>query len=202
MKAFRKEVNMKVEVVKPLSSKKENVYVAIAFAVILLIAYTVFNLNRGNIDAKILGQNEISLYKDMNNIESSTYSELVNALMEIDMMKEDGRVPDVETLADEKVEPFYRDETWENKGSIEWYNFVDHGVVYILGISGNLEKSGNFLVALDGEDINKSNIYYTKDHLDQLFEQNNYHAIMALFKKIVPYTGNDENAKFRGGENV
>lgn len=191
---------MKSEVVKPLNSKKENVYILIAFIVILVVASTIHSFNKIVDDSKIIGQNEISLYKEMNNVESGTYSEIINSLHEIEFLKEDGRVPDVDTLSSEEISPFFKDPSWENKGSIEWYNFVDHGTVYYLGISGNLEISGNFLISIDREDVTKSNVYYSKNDVGNLFSDGRYHEVMALFKKIVAYTGEDESSKFRGGK--
>lgn len=78
---------MKTEIVRPLNSRKENLYVITAVVVILFVAFLLFKLQHNKKNISKLSGNEISLYEDMSNIESSIYGDIKNALIEIDILK-------------------------------------------------------------------------------------------------------------------
>lgn len=191
---------MKTEIVRPLNSRKENLYVITAVVVILFVAFLLFKLQHNKKNISKLSGNEISLYEDMSNIESSIYGDIKNALIEIDILKNDNsEYPSIEDLQAEMIPPFYKDEAWENKGSLIWHKHVHSGTTYYLGISGDLTKAGNFIIEVNNNNINDSVIYYTNEPLLKFNEDRDFHKMMMSAKKIIPFTGVDERKKYSGG---
>lgn len=82
-------------------------------------------------------------------------------------------------------------------------NLVQHRVkhdnfIYYIGISDNIKKVGTFLIKLNKEKIENSNIYFTKENINIENLKKNFDQYIRLFKKIIPYTGQEERKKFKG----
>lgn len=186
--------------VKPLSSKKENVYLILAFIFILFASTISLKLRIKKEPKQILHSNEISSYESLNNIEIDLYTELSNALMEISMLKEEYKqIPSVEILEKEGIPPFFKDHSWGKKGKIEWSLIFHDNIPLYIGKSQNI-SIGNFLVEIETSNIEKSKIYYFKEDIENKIFENNYDIVKTKLKYIVPYTGKNEKEKIKEGE--
>lgn len=183
--------------VKPLSSKKENLYLAFSFLLIILVAISLLKIRCKPLEVQKIENGEISSYKELKSVELGIYSEILNSLIEIEILKDEkGDYPNIEDLEKEEIPPYFRDSSWKNKGELKW-NMVYHDDIPIYFGNSQNKNIGNFLLEIDNSDIIKSNIYYSKELLDSKIIEKNYDVIKDKMKKIVPYTGADERKKYR-----
>lgn len=185
--------------VKPLSSKKENLLLLIAFLLIIVVASIILRIRYKPVYVQNIDRYEISSYRDFNSIESGVYSDLKNSLTDISIIyKDEGQYPDIKYLEEEQIPPYYKDIIWEKRGSIEW-SFLKHDNDKLyLGLSNNTKEVGNFLIKINEEDIENSDIYYFKEKYPKKEILEKLDDYKEIFKKIVPYTGTDERKKFKG----
>lgn len=180
-----------------MSSKKENLYLILSFIVIILTATCLLKIRCKPFEEQKISSNEISSYKELNSIELGIYSEMLNSLVEIDMLKkENGDYPNINTLSIEEIPPYFKDSSWENKGKIEWKMVYHDNTPIYLGNSQD-SNTGNFLLEINDSSIIESDIFYTKEKLDSKIIEESYDTVKENFKKIIPYTGNDERKKYR-----
>lgn len=183
--------------VKPLNSRKENISLIIIFIAIITLAGTILKIRHTSHYAQQIKTDEISAFKELNSIELSIYSDLRNSSTEIHLLKDElNRFPSVEELSDEEIAPFHKDITWKEKGAIEWISFPhDESYIYI-GFSDD-KKVGNFFMELKNQKNEQVNIYYTTENFSKDNIANNFEKYEPLFRKIIPYTGEDERKKFK-----
>ncbi len=114
-------IKINTYVVKPLSSKKENIFLILAFVVLILLAGIALKI-RHRTDYEIdLKENEIISYEVLDNIELGLYSDIKNSLIDIAQIKaENNALPEIEDLVAEEIPPYYKDVTWEQRGAMEW----------------------------------------------------------------------------------
>ena len=138
-------IKINTYIVKPLSSKKENIFLILAFVVLILIAGIALKI-RHRTDYKIdLQENEIISYEVLDNIELGLYSDIKNSLVDISQLRdEQNSLPSIDLLAEEEIPPYFKDITWEQRGAMEWTTFKHDGEDYLIG-RGN-GKVGTFLV--------------------------------------------------------
>ena len=187
--------------VKSLSSKKESFYLILTFIFLLLISTIILKLRVKPLVQQIIRENEISSYKSLNNIEIEIYSEILNSFVEIDMLKnENGVYPTILLLEKENIPPYYKDNSWKKKGSIEWKLIFHDDIPLYIGQSQNLDLIGNFLIEIDTNNLEKSKIYYFKEKINDKIFENNYESIKPKLKCIIPYTGKNEKQKIKEEE--
>lgn len=190
---------IKTFIVKPLSSKKENISLLVSFILIILISGIILKIRYQPKYEQTILENEISSYSALNSIELGIYSDIKNSLFDITMMyDQDGEVPNIETLQEEAIPPYVEDTTWEQRGFIDWTYFKHDDHTYYLGISDNVNKIGTFLIELNMKDIEASKIFFTKENFPIESFKKDMDNYAGLFKKIVPYTGKEERKKFKG----
>lgn len=184
--------------VKSASSKLETLYLLITFVLILLISSFLLKLRYKPVYHRIIQQNEISSYQDFNSIELGIYTEILNSLMDIEIIKDEiNEYPNENILKNENIPPFAKDKMWQNKGSMEWQLvFYDENPIYI-GMSGDYNIVGNFILVINKNDIDKSIVYYTKKDINTSLIKNRFENIKGKLKRVVSYTGNDERKKFK-----
>lgn len=190
-------IKINTYIVKPLSSKKENVFLILAFFILLSVAAIILKI-RQRTEYKIdIKENEIVSYEMLDNIELGVYSDIKNSLVDISQLKdEQNSLPSLETLVEEEIPPYFKDVTWEQRGAVEWITFRHDDEDYFIGVGNG--KVGTFLVKFNNENIDESDIFYMKEipSFDDI--KKNFEKYEHIFKKIVPYTGNDERKKFTG----
>ena len=188
-------IKINTYVVKPLSSKKENIFLILAFFVLILLAGIALKI-RHRTDYEInLQENEIISYEVLDNIELGLYSDIKNSLVDIAQIKaENNALPKIEDLVAEEIPPYYKDVTWEQRGAMEWKKIKHDNEDYYVGI-GN-EKIGTFLIKFNDANIDESDIFYIKEKLSFKEIEKNFEKYEHIMKKIVPYTGNDERQKY------
>lgn len=188
-------IKINTYVVKPLSSKKENIFLILAFFVLILFAGIALKI-RHRTDYEInLQENEIISYEVLDNIELGLYSDIKNSLVDISQIKaENNALPEIEDLVAEEIPPYYKDVTWEQRGAMEWKKIKHDNEDYYVGI-GN-EKIGTFLIKFNDANIDESDIFYMKDKVSFEDVEKNFEKYEHIMKKIVPYTGNDERQKY------
>lgn len=188
---------MKTTSIQPLSSRKENFFLLAIVAIIILIAYTLIQATSNREKEQEILDYQISAYKGLSNIENSFYTDLTNSLIDVQMLyEEEGKIPEIRSLEEEKISPFVRDSIWENRGALEWILLEGHGKTYYLGISRDVHIVGNFLVEFDQKNMDKSKIYFNKlpDNGGNLSES--IFHIQENWKEVLPYTGKEERKKF------
>lgn len=191
-------IKIKTYIVKPFSSKKENIILLISFFFLLLFAGIILKIRYKPHYQQTINAGEISAYNELNSIELGLYSDIKNSLTDMTLLKEEnGKLPNIFLLQEEEIPPYEKDNTWEQRGAMEWTFFSHEDTNYYLGISQK-EEIGNFLIAINEENISESEIFFTKANIPIEETLNDTDKYMELFKKIVPYTGNDERKKFKG----
>ncbi len=188
-------IKINTYVVKPLSSKKENIFLILAFIVLILLAGIALKI-RHRTDYEIdLQENEIISYEVLDNIELGLYSDIKNSLVDISQIKaENNALPEIEDLVTEEIPPYFKDVTWEQRGAMEWKKIKHDNEDYYVGI-GN-EKIGTFLIKFNDANIDESDIFYMKDKVSFEEIEKNFEKYEHIVKKIVPYTGDDERQKY------
>ena len=188
-------IKINTYIVKPLSSKKENMFLILAFFILLSVAAIALKI-RHRTDYEInLQENEIISYEVLDNIELGLYSDIKNSLVDIAQIKaENNALPEIEDLVAEEIPPYYKDVTWEQRGAMEWKKIKHDNEDYYVGI-GN-EKIGTFLIKFNDANIDESDIFYMKDKVSFEEIEKNFEKYEHIMKKIVPYTGNDERQKY------
>ena len=111
-------------------------------------------------------------------------------------MTEDEALPSLETLATEEIPPYFKDVTWEQRGAVEWDYFQHDNENFFIG-RGN-GKVGTFLIKFNMSSIDTSDIFYMNETPTIKDIEKNFEKYEQIFKKIIPYTGNDERKKFVG----
>ena len=188
-------IKINTYIVKPLSSKKENIFLILAFIVLILLAGIALKI-RHRTDYEIdLQENEIISYEVLDNIELGLYSDIKNSLVDISQIKaENNALPEIEDLVTEEIPPYFKDVTWEQRGAMEWKKIKHDNEDYYVGI-GN-EKIGTFLIKFNDANIDESDIFYMKDKVSFEEIEKNFEKYEHIVKKIVPYTGDDERQKY------
>lgn len=183
-------------IVKPLSSKKENLYLLLTFCILIILAALLLKFRHREEYVQNIGKNEISAFSSLNNIEASIYSDIKNSLLEISLLKDElGDFPDINTLEKEEIPPYFKDQLWEQKGAIDWVSFKHENEIHYLGIS-HTQGIGSFLVVIDEKNSEKFDIFYTNEKIFKEDILRNFIQYESLFSKIVPYTGEEERKKF------
>ncbi len=182
-----------------MSSKKENISLLISFILIILISGIILKFrHRPKYEQTIL-ENEISSYSDLNSVELGIYSDIKNSLFDISMIyDEDGKIPKIEMLQEEAIPPYVKDTTWKQRGNIDWTYFEHDNLIYYLGISNDVNKIGSFLLEFNLENIEASDVFFSKENFPIENFKKDMDEYANLFKKIVPYTGKEERKKFKG----
>ena len=173
-------IKINTYIVKPLSSKKENIFLILAFFILILVAAIALKI-RQRVEYKIdVKEDEIVSYEVLNNIELGIYSDIKNSLVDISQLRdEQNSLPSIDLLAEEEIPPYFKDITWEQRGR------------------GN-GKVGTFLVKFNNENIDESDILYMKETPSFEDIEKNFEKYEHIAKKIVPFTGNDERKKLTG----
>ena len=155
-------IKINTYIVKPLSSKKENIFLILAFFILISLAAIALKI-RHRTDYEItLKDNEIVSYEILNNIELGVYSDIKNSLVDISQLKdENNSLPSLKVLAEEEIPPYFKDVTWEERGAVEWTTFKHDNEDYFIG-RGN-GKVGTFVVKFNNENIDESDIFYMKE---------------------------------------
>ena len=190
-------IKINTYIVKPLSSKKENIFLILAFFILISLAAITLKI-RQRTEYKIdIKEDEIVSYEVLNNIELGIYSDIKNSLVDISQLKdENNSFPSLKVLAEEEIPPYCKDITWEQRGAVEWTTFKHDNGDYFIG-RGN-GKVGIFLVKFNNKNIDESEIFYMKETPSFEDIEKNFEKYEHILKKIVPYTGNDERKKFTG----
>ena len=188
-------IKINTYIVKPLSSKKENIFLILAFIVLILLAGIALKI-RHRTDYEInLQENEIISYEVLDNIELGLYSDIKNSLVDISQLKaENNALPEIEDLVTEEIPPYFKDVTWEQRGAMEWKKIKHDNEDYYVGI-GN-ERIGTFLIKFNDANIDESDIFYMRDKVSFEEIEKNFEKYEHIVKKIVPYTGDDERQKY------
>lgn len=190
-------IKINTYIVKPLSSKKENIFLILAFFILILVAAIALKI-RQRVEYKIdVKEDEIVSYEVLNNIELGIYSDIKNSLVDISQLRdEQNSLPSIDLLAEEEIPPYFKDITWEQRGAMEWTTFKHDGEDYLIG-RGN-GKVGTFLVKFNNENMDESDILYMKETPSFKDIEKNFEKYEHIAKKIVPFTGNDERKKLTG----
>lgn len=190
---------IKTFIVKPLSSKKENISLIISFILILLVSGVILKIRYKPKYEQKISKTEISSFKTLNNVELGLYSDLRNSLFDLSMIYEETKkIPQIETLVSEEIPPYSKDSSWKQRGSINWIYLIHEDDIHYLGVSNDVKKIGTFLIDFNKENIRESDIYYTKENFPIEAAKKDLDDYMHLFKKLIPYTGNEERKKFKG----
>nr|WP_241635860.1 hypothetical protein [Fusobacterium gastrosuis] len=184
-------------IVKPLSSKKENFYLLLVFCILIFSATLALKFRYKEKYKQNILSNQISAFSSLNNIEASVYSDILNSVLEINLLyDETEQFPSIATLEEREIPPYYKDQSWEQKGALKWNRFEHENEIYYLGLS-TVSEIGSFLLSIDKNSSENASVFYTKENLPEINNIEKLENYQNLFKKIVPYTGGDERKKFK-----
>lgn len=181
---------MKEEILKPLNNKKENIFVLLFITFIILIA--VFFIKIQNDDSKEikLNSNEISSFNSFNSTENSIYQDLENFIFDLSYYENIKEFPSIDVLENDHVYPFVKDSLWETRGEILWKQYTFENKNIYLGLSKDLNITGNFLIeSINKDDKIESLIYYTKENIVLENIQINKIKDQYAFKKVISLKG-------------
>ena len=190
------------EKLKPASSKKENIYLGIMIVFLILNAFLLIKMRKPKMTEQKIESGQISSYTEFSNIEAGIYSDLTNFVSEIKMKGKEEKLPTVKQLEDELIPPFTKDITWEERGKLTWDRIDREKMTYYVGLCENVMTSGNFIVTVDNENRENTNILFIKTHLHKDEVEFAIDENFPGWKEIVPYTGETERQKFEGKGDV
>ena len=190
------------EKLKPASSKKENIYLGIMIAFLILNAFLLIKMRKPKMTEQKIESGQISSYTEFSNIEAGIYSDLTNFVSEIKMKGKEEKLPTVKQLEDELIPPFTKDITWEERGKLTWDRIDREKMTYYVGLCENVMTSGNFIVTVDNENRENTKILFIKTHLHKDEVEFAIDENFPGWKEIVPYTGETERQKFEGKGDV
>lgn len=180
-----------------LNSKKENSFLLLFVLLILSLSYVLIRMTAKKNIEQVLGENQISAYEDLSNVNNSFYTDLKNSLLDIEALKElMSDFPSIQSLEEEEISPFVKDKLWENRGSVLWKKLEEAGEVFYLGRSQDLKSLGNFLLDIEETNIAESKIYFSDEALSVEALEESIHHLEHEWKEVVAYTGKEERKKF------
>ncbi|MCP4114593.1 MAG: hypothetical protein GY737_04185 [Desulfobacteraceae bacterium] len=207
---------MEQQIVKPVSTKSEVIYLFVAVAVVVMIAGGVIAGRIRPSDEKVLKAHQISAFRDLATLEQGTFNDLYAAAMEINELHGmgDEEWPSLATLENEFMPPFVKDQVWEKRGSLAWEQRVPwsgtrHVALY-LGVPRDAGGFGCFLLVMLHDHAGKRPGTDTVEHApyeiwhhdepDVAFpEIVTDQALMAKgWKEVVPYKGEEEVKRLKG----
>lgn len=138
---------MTTQVVRPAGAGHESLWVAVLSLSIILLAATVISLRSESHEEESVAAHQIDARRDLNAAEQGIHTELVVALDEILMLRDDLQtLPEPQQLAEEGIPPFTNDSSTATRGHHVW-QLLHIGDDYAYqGLSGDSAVAGSFLL--------------------------------------------------------
>ena len=138
---------MTTQVVRPAGAGHESLWVAVLSLSIILLAATVISLRSENHEEESVAAHQIDARRDLNAAEQGIHTELVVALDEILMLRDELQtLPEPQQLAEEGIPPFTNDSSTATRGHHVW-QLLHIGDDYAYqGLSGDSAVAGSFLL--------------------------------------------------------
>ena len=155
---------------------------------------------------------QISAYSGLVGVDQGMYNELLVAADEIYYMQYyNGYWPMDMDFQEALLPPFYRDQSWERNGSMQWtlkdviQEGEAQGLTLYHGGGGTLESQGAFLLIIDhkhagNSQINGSSIWWHADRNAAIPATSKVASIVLHgWQQVVPYFGRDEVERLNQG---
>ncbi len=155
---------------------------------------------------------QISAYSGLVGVDQGIYNELLVAADEIYYMQYyNGYWPMDMDFQEALLPPFYRDQSWERNGSMQWtlkdviQEGEAQGLTLYHGGGGTLESQGAFLLIIDhkhagNSQINGSSIWWHADRNAAIPVTSKVASIVLHgWQQVVPYFGRDEVERLNQG---
>ncbi len=155
---------------------------------------------------------QISAYSGLVGVDQGIYNELLVAADEIYYMQYyNGYWPMDMDFQEALLPPFYRDQSWERNGSMQWtlkdviQEGEAQGLTLYHGGGGTLESQGAFLLIIDhkhagNSQINGSSIWWHADRNAAIPATSKVASIVLHgWQQVVPYFGRDEVERLNQG---
>lgn len=144
---------MTTQVVRPAGAGHESLWVAVLSLSIILLAATVISLRSENHEEESVAAHQIDARRDLNAAEQGIHTELVVALDEILMLRDEQQtLPEPQQLAEEGIPPFTHDASTTTRGHHVW-QLLHVGDDYAYqGLSGDSAVAGSFLLLASAAD--------------------------------------------------
>lgn len=138
---------MTTQVVRPAGAGHESLWVAVLSLSIILLAATVISLRSESHEEESVAAHQIDARRDLNAAEQGIHTELVVALDEILMLRDELQtLPEPQQLAEECIPPFTNDSSTATRGHHVW-QLLHIGDDYAYqGLSGDSAVAGSFLL--------------------------------------------------------
>ncbi len=188
--------------VAPAQNRWESALLLLALAgLILTTAIYTFFFGRGE-RVQLVAEWQLSAYSELSNSNQSLYAELLVAANEIVWLRqESGDWPDLETLQNNWIPPFYEDSSWINRGSLIWQMRSGEDLAIYLGHLGQMLEQGALMMILDREYAGTNEIlvpsvwWHQNNELNFPQSADESSLILSGWKEIIPYQGIDERAR-------
>ena len=155
---------------------------------------------------------QISAYSGLVGVDQGIYNELLVAADEIYYMQYyNGYWPADMDFQEALLPPFYRDQSWERNGSMQWtlkdviQEGEAQGLTLYHGGGGTLANQGAFLLIIDhkhagNSQINGSSIWWHADRNAAIPATSKVASIVLHgWQQVVPYFGRDEVKRLNQG---
>lgn len=176
----------KIEYVEVKKKKKENIYVLLVIATIVIISYILLTFNNLKKEPQIDLENKINSFSSFNSKENAIYSDLYNFSTELENFALIEGYKEILDLENDNIYPFVKDDLWENRGKIIWEKFELDNKIYYLGQSQDSEVGNFLLISYIDKDLVINNIYYTKEKITGNFLED-----IKKFKEVLSLKGKE-----------
>lgn len=203
-------------IIKPISTKSEVTWLFITIAIVILVAGSAISLRVRPGDEKVLKNHQISAFKDLNTLDQGTFNDLYAAALEINElhMLDEGTWPTPQSLADEYIPPFVKDQVWIKRGKISWQlqipDFKTGHLALYFGAPSDVGDYGCFLLIMRHNheqpqpgkkiiDHGPYEIWHNKNIKAEFPKIVTDPALIAKgWKEVAPYKGEEEVKRLKG----
>jgi len=208
-------------IVEPEGSRHEGLLILAAAVAVVLIVAVYVRLNGQNTDPEPIYDWQVSAFATLTGADQAIYNSLYTVKDEIPYLYDDlnffnqpgdkFRWPNIEDFQAYLLPPFYKDTSWEQTGSLQWSLYEPlaegemQGSTMYLGTDGSLPGQGSFLLVIGhvhaGFTNNNAIViwWHEANHVEMPESGFRDGLILAGWKEVVPYSGEQEVDRIFGG---
>ena len=208
-------------IVRPEGSRYEGMLIAAAAITVVLIVSIYLRINGRENEPEPIYDWQVSAFATLTGADQAIYNSLYTVKDEIPYLYDDlnmfnqpgdkFRWPNIEDFQAYLLPPFYKDTSWEQTGSLQWSLYEPlaegemQGSTMYLGTDGSLPGQGSFLLVIGHVHAGFANNnaiviwWHEANHVEMPESGFRDGLILAGWKEVVPYSGEQEVERIFGG---